>query len=143
MLICTTTAALSVADPPENTLFSSAAGYPKKNVTKELQQTKGLAEPTPPVGCGPNAPGIKAKPQPLLPPLLQKIRSNRILIQRIIPRHHRQTARRHKVVLSVVVRIVPNNRSFRQMHIAVDDRFLNPAMPPNIHVREDNARIHL
>ena len=48
MLTCTTTAALSVADPPENTLFSSAAGYPKKNVTTELQQTKGLAEPTPP-----------------------------------------------------------------------------------------------
>src|ERR1700749_371890 len=80
---------------------------------------------------------------PCLTRLIHEIRIHRALIERMIPRHYRQSRLRDVVMPLVLPRIVADHRPLRQMHIAIDNRTLNAAVPPDVHVREDDARVDL
>jgi hypothetical protein len=77
------------------------------------------------------------------PRLIHEIRIHRALIERMIPRHYRQSRLRDVVMPLVLRRIVADHRTLRQMHIAIDNRPLDAAVPPDVHVREDDARVDL
>src|SRR5262249_33830322 len=65
-----------------------------------------------------------------------------ILEERIVSRHHGDSAFGHEVTLAVGVAVVADGRAFGDMDIAVNDGALNAAVASDVHVREQDAGIH-
>ena len=51
--------------------------------------------------------------------------------------------RRHEVPPLVLRRVVADHRALGNVHVAVDDGPTDAAMAPDVHVREDDARVHV
>src|SRR5271168_1067238 len=72
-----------------------------------------------------------------------ELRRNGALIERVIPRDHCESRRRHKIISPVFVLVVANDRALRNMDVTVDDRALDAAMAADVNVRKDDARVDL
>src|SRR5580704_1278060 len=62
-----------------------------------------------------------------------------IFEQRIIPRHHSDSAVGDEVALPVGLGIVTDSRPFGDMHVAIDDGLADTAMAAHVHMRKQNA----
>src|SRR5271165_1408144 len=67
------------------------------------------------------------------------IHRDRIFEQRIIPRHYRDATVGDEIAQAVGFGVEADGRSFRQMHIAINDRILNAAVAADADMREQDA----
>src|SRR5271163_1306194 len=74
-------------------------------------------------------------------PLL-KLRLHRILKQRAVASDNRQPRRCHEVPPLILDLVIADHRALGNINITVDDRLADAAMPPDIHMAEDDARVH-
>jgi hypothetical protein len=74
---------------------------------------------------------------------LQKVRRHRRFVKRIVSGNDRKPSRCHKVIPAILVLVVSNHGTFRQMDIPVNNRPTDAAMTPDIHMRKDDAGVYL